>query len=323
MAKFRMQYLLPVLLAHTLPAFAWEAKPLREIAVYPERSAQAQVVSLNESRIAAELAARIVKLAVEPGQRIARGALIAQLDCRDYDLATERAVAVTQASDARAKLADLQHARALKLVAEGFISKEGLDMRSAERDAARADVAVNAATVKTARAAQAKCVLRAPFPAIVLERLAQEGEMAAPGMPLVSLLDTSHIEVRAEVQEADLAGLQSARQITFVNAEARYPLRLLRLSPARLKSSRLAEARLRFTAAAAAPGSSARVIWASPEMHISAELLARRQGKLGVFVATGKTARFHPLPNAQEGRPAKAEGLPADSRIVVRGQGEL
>lgn len=318
-----MRFLLPVMLLFTLPAHAWEAKPLREIAVFPERSAQAQVVSLNESKIAAELSARIVKLAVEPGQRIDRGTLIAQLDCRDYDLAVERAQAATKASEARARLADLQHARALKLATEGFISKDGMDIRGAERDTAGADVAVNTAALNTVRAAQARCVVRAPFPSIVLERLAQEGEIALPGTPLVSLLDSSRIEVRAEVQEADVAGLRTARQITFVNADTRYPLRLLRLSPARLKASRLAEARLRFTAAAAAPGSSARVIWASPDMHVPAELLARRQGRLGVFVATDKTARFHPLPNAQEGRPAKAEGLSADSRIVVRGMGEL
>jgi len=318
-----LRFSLWVLLMFALPAFAWEAKPLREIAVFPERSAQAQVVSLNESEIAAELSARIVKLAVEPGQRIARGALIAQLDCRDYDLAVQRAQAATQASEARARLADLQHARALKLVTEGFISKDGMDIRSAERDTAGADVAVNAAALNTARAAQARCVVRAPFPAIVLERLAQEGEIALPGTPLVSLLDSSRIEVRAEVQEADVVSLQAARQIVFVNGEARYPLRLLRLSPARLKASRLAEARLRFSAAAAAPGSSARVVWASPDMHVPAELLARRQGRLGVFVAAEKTPRFHALPNAQEGRPAKAEGLSADSRIVVRGQGAL
>jgi RND family efflux transporter MFP subunit len=209
-----MKFLLPVLLAHALPAFAWEAKPLREIAVYPERSAQAQVVSLNESRIAAELSARIVKLAVEPGQRIARGALIAQLDCRDYDLATERAQAAKAASQARAKLADLQYARAQKLTAEGFISRDGMDSRAAELDSARADVAVNAAALKTTRSAQAKCSVRAPFPAIVLERLAQEGEMATPGTPLASLIDTSRIEVKAEVQAADAAGLKLASQIS-------------------------------------------------------------------------------------------------------------
>jgi RND family efflux transporter MFP subunit len=312
-----------VLLAFALPALAWEAKPLREIAVFPERSAQAQVVSLNESKVAAEISARIINLAAEPGQQLARGALIAQLDCHDYDLASERAEAAKKASEARARLADLQHARAQKLAADGFISKDGMDIRSAELEASRAEVAVNAAALKTARAAQAKCVVRAPFPAIVLERLAQEGEIALPGAPLVSLLDSSRIEVRAEVQEADVAGLKSARQIAFLDADTRYPLRLLRLSPARLKASRLTEARLRFTSAAAAPGSSARVVWANPEMHLPAALLVRRQSRLGVFVASDQSVRFHPLPNAQEGRPAKAEGLLGDSRIVVRGSGQL
>jgi RND family efflux transporter MFP subunit len=317
-----MSLLMPLLML-ALPAHAWEAKPLREIAVYPERSAQAQVVSLNESRIAAELTARIVKLAVEPGQRIARGALIAQLDCRDYGLATERAEAAKAASQARARLADLQYVRARKLTTEGFISREALDSRAAELDSARADVAVNAAAVKTTRSAQSKCRVRAPFPAIVLERLAQEGEMATPGTALASLIDTSRIEVKAEVQAADAVSLKTAGNIVLVTGEGRFGVRLARLSPALVKNSRLAEARLRFTGKAAAPGASGRIVWASPEMHVAAALLARRQGKLGVFVASDKTTRFHPLPNAQEGRPAKAEGLQADSRIVVRGQGTL
>ena len=315
--------LLPILLLFALPVMAWEALPLREVAVYPERSAQAQVVSLNESKVAAELSARIVSLAVEPGQRIARGALIAKLDCRDFDLASERASAAKAASEARARLAELQYERTRKLAAEGFVSHEALDGRAAEQDAARADVAVNAASLKTARAAQTKCVVRAPFPAIVQERLAQEGEMAQAGAPLVSLLDTSRIEVRAEVQADDAAGLQTAGRIEFVGNAGRYPLRLIRLSPAVQKGSRMVEARLRFIKTAAAPGSSARVLWASPELHVPANLLARRQGRLGVFVATDRNARFHALPDAQEGRPAKATGLRPDSRIVVRGLGEL
>jgi RND family efflux transporter MFP subunit len=322
MRAFLLPLLIPLLLL-ALPAFAWEAKPLREIAVFPERSAQAQVVSLNESRIAAELTARIVKLAVEPGQRIARGALIAQLDCRDYDLATERAEAAKAASLARARLADLQYVRAQKLTAEGFISREALDSRAAELDSARADVAVNAAAVKTNRSAQSKCSVRAPFPAIVLERLAQEGEIATPGAALASLIDTSRIEIKAEVQAADAAGLKTARKIDLVTGEGRFGVRLVRLSPALVKNSRLAEARLRFTSNAAAPGASGRIVWASPEMHVAAPLLVRRQGKLGVFVASDKAARFHPLPNAQEGRPAKAEGLQPNSRVVVSGQGTL
>lgn len=317
----RHQVLLLALAAQS--ALAWEAKPLREIAVYPERSAQAQVVSLNESKLAAELAARIVRLAVEPGQRIARGALVAELDCRDFQLAAERAEAGRNASEAHARLAELQHARTLKLATEGFVSKDALDSQRAGLDASRADVAVNVAALKTAQAALAKCRVRAPFPAIVLERLAQEGEMAMPGTPLVSLLDTSRIELRAEVQQADAGSLKSARKINLVTHEGRYPLRLVRLSPALLKASRMVEARLRFKAAGAPAGSSARILWTSPEMHVPARFLAQRQGKLGVFVVGNSEPRFHSLPEAQEGRPALAAGLTPESRIVVHGSGEL
>jgi RND family efflux transporter MFP subunit len=320
-----MHRLALLLMLIALPAHAWEAQPLQSIAEYPQRTAQAQVVSLNESKVATELTARVVKLAVEPGQRITRGGLIAQLDCRDYELASERAAAALSAAEARARLAELQLGRTQKLAAEGFVSQGALDAHAAERDSARAEVGVNAAALKTTRATQAKCTVRAPFPAIVLERLAQEGEMATAGAPLASLLDTSHIEVRAEIQEADIATLPRARNLALVTAAGRYPLKLTRVSPALGKTSRLAEARLRFSGKVAAPGASGRVVWASPEMHVPAALLVRRQGQLGVFVAdtANNKLRFLPMPHAQEGRPALATGLRADSRIVVCGSGEL
>lgn len=306
-----------------LPAHAWEAKTLQEIALYPARSAQAQVVSLNESRLAAEIPGRITSLPLEPGQRVARGALVARLDCSDHDLTVERARAAVQASEARARLAALQFERARKLATENFLSRDALDTRAAEQDAARAEVAVNAASLKTAEATRRKCAIHAPFPAIVMERLAQEGELAAPGTPLVSLLDTSRIEVKAEVQEADAAGLQRVGKAEFVNPGGRWPLRLVRLSPAVGKTSRLLEARLRFTGPAAASGSNGQVVWSTPEPHVPASVVVRRNGGLGVFLASGKSTRFHPLPAAQEGRPARAEGLRGTDRIVISGQGAL
>ncbi|MDP2430433.1 MAG: efflux RND transporter periplasmic adaptor subunit [Pseudomonadota bacterium] len=312
-----------VLLLTALPALAWEAKPLREIAVHPERRAQAQVVSLNESRLAAEIAARVVELPLEPGQRVARGALVARLDCGNYDLAAERARAALRASEAKAKLAALQFERARKLAAENFVSREALDVQAAEQEASRAEVAVNGASVKTAEADRGKCRVYAPFPGIVVERLSQVGEMAAPGTPLLSLLDTSRIEVRAEVQQADAAGLHRAGRAEFVSLAGRWPVKLKRLSPAVAKTSRLVEARLRFTGAAAAPGGSGQIVWRSPQRHVPPQFVVRRNDGLGVFLVEGNTPRFHVLTEAQEGRPALAEGLRADSRIAVQGLGEL
>lgn len=306
-----------------LPAHAWDAQALKDIALYPERRAQAQVVSLNESRIAAELSARILSLPVEPGMNLPRGALLARLDCTDYDLATERAQAAVAAAEARARLAALQYERAGKLAADHFVSPDALDARAAELESARAEAAVNAATLKTARAQQKKCELRAPFPAVVIERLGQEGEMASPGAPLLSLLDTSRLEVKAEVQGGDAAGLKQAARAEFLEPGGRWPLRVKRVSPALNKSTRLVEARLTFSGHTAAAGASGQLLWRAPEVHIPAAFVVRRAAGLGVYVAEGKDARFHLLPEAQEGRPAQAAGLKLESRIVTRGLGEL
>lgn len=306
-----------------LPAQAWEAKPLADIAVYPTRSAQAQVVSLNESQVAAEISAIIKRLPPEPGQTLAKGAVLAELDCRDYQLATESAQAALAATEAQARLAEQQHRRAVQLAQEKFISKDLLDTRTTELDAARANVAVNRAAAKTAQRQEGKCVVRAPFPAVVVERLAQVGEMATPGTPLVKLLDRSRIQVKAEVQEGDVAGLAQAKSINFVSPAGDVPLKLLRISPAQARSTRLSEARLAFKSRPAAAGTSGQVQWATPQPHIPSNLVVRRNGRLGVFVSEGDTPRFVPLPEAQEGRPAPANGLGKNSSIVVNGTGEL
>jgi hypothetical protein len=96
------------------------------------------VVSLNESKIAAELTARIVKLAVEPGQRIAprrvdRATRLPRLRPRG-----ERAQAATKAAKHAPGWPIAACARA-KLVRR--LHQQGwLDIRAAERDTARADV---------------------------------------------------------------------------------------------------------------------------------------------------------------------------------------
>lgn len=313
--------LLPALPARSAPA--WEAKPLREVAVLPERTAQAQVVSLNTTRLTAEIATPIQALPVEPGQVVKRGAVLARLDCRDHEIAARRAESQLEASSARARLATLQLERAQQLLKEDFISRDLLDSRQAEHDAARAAVAVDRAALEAARRQVEKCVVRAPFPAIVTERLGQVGEMASPGSPLVALIDTSRIEVRAEVQAADAGSLMTARDVRFSLDGAAYPLRLARLSPAIDPASRLRQARLRFSARPAPVGASGRLVWRDTALHLPPELLVRRGGQLGVFTETGGRPRFHPLPAAQEGRPARAEGLTVDSRVVVRGQGAL
>lgn len=300
----------------------YEAQPLSAIQIFPERSASAQVVSLNESRVAAEISARIVSINVEPGQVIKKNAVIAQLDCADYNIATERALAALQVSEANAKLAKVQLTRSQKLAEQKFISPSGLDTQIAQTEAAQAEVAVSQAAVKTARNNQSKCQIRAPFPAIVMERVAQVGEIIAPGGTIVLLRDTSTLEIKAEIQEKD-AALEGVDTFEFVTAGGRYPLRLVRLSPAVSKTTRLLEARFKFSDDSAASGSSGRLVWLSKIPHLPTEIVVRRNGKLGIFVIQQNQPKFLALPNAEEGRPIAVPDLPVGTLIVTKGYATL
>lgn len=294
-------------------------KPLAEVAIYPERDAAAQVVSLNESRIAAEIAGRIEAVPVEVGQRIERGALIARIDCRDHDLARARAAAVLTAARSRLALADQQLARARELQAQGFFAEEALAARITEVEVLRADAAQAEAQLGAAARAVGKCVVRAPFAAIVRERLGRVGELAAPGTPLAALVDLERIEVAALVQTKDTRSLELATEVRFLGPGGAVPLVLERVSPVIDPQTRAVEARLRFVGRGAAPGASGRIAWRDADAHVPPELVVRRNGRLGVFVDDAGTARFHVLPEAQEGRPARVD-VPPSTAIVVKGQ---
>lgn len=293
-------------------------KLFKEVALYPERSAQAQVVSLNDAKLAAEISARIAALPVQVGQRIARGAVVARLDCTDHEIALREAEARAESARARLKLAEQQLTRSHELAEAKFISGDALDIRATEVSVVRADAQSAQARLDAARRDVGKCTIRAPFPAIVTQRIGQVGELAAPGSPVVALLDVSRIEVSAQTQTQDAASLKAAKNILFVSQNESHALKLLRISSALSPSARTREARLGFVAAHAAPGSSGEIRWRDTRAHLPADLLVMRGGKPGVFAVREGRARFVALPDAVEGRPALAN-LPADARIVVRG----
>lgn len=290
-----------------------------EVALYPERDAPAAAVSENESRIAAEIAATIQTIPVRVGQTVPKGAVVARLDCRDYELAVQKAQAAHDSARARAALAQSQLARARELKGQNFISAEALSQRETESAVQQAEVKLARAQLDTARHSRQKCTLRAPFPAIVKARQGQVGELASPGTPLLTLVDASGTEISAQVQLKDVASLKAAKEVRFMGLDQPYPARLLRVSPAVNRDARNVEARLAFAGDAAAPGTDGRIVWREHRPHLPDELLLRREGRLGIFILEGSKARFVALPQAQEGRPVAAD-LSPQTRIVVEGR---
>lgn len=305
--------------ATAAPPAAVKTRLLAEVAIHPVREASAQVVSLNLAKLPAELSARVERIAVEPGQRIAKGAVIAELDCADSRIAAQRAQAALDSAQARLKLAQQQLQRSAELASRNFISSDALDARQTEVAVIAAEVRLNAAAQAAAQRDVGKCTVRSPYPAIVEARLAQVGEWAGPGTPLVQLWDVSRLQLAVQVQPADADTLPLAQPV-FASQGADYTVKLLRISPALNPASRTREARFTFPATLPAPGSHGVLRWRDPRAFVPADYLVRRNDSLGVFVVRDGRARFVPLPGAQEGRPADAGALPANAALVTDGR---
>jgi len=148
------------------------------------------------------------------------------------------------------------------------------------------------------------------------------GELAAPGTPLVALVDMSHLEVSVDLQQKDVVSLQQARAIHFETQGRRFALKLLRVSPVVNLQSRSQEARFSFVKEAASPGLSGRVLWRDSQTHVAPEYVVSRNAQLGIFVLKDGVARFVPLPGAQEGRPAAAPYV-LETLVITAGHLEL
>lgn len=310
-------------------AVAVTARPVRSVQIYPLREAPAATVARNESRLGAELAARIAAIPVEVGQTVPSGAVVVQLDAADAQLALAQADAALASARARLALADSQLERARNLQRQQFISAEALTQRETELAVVRAEVLSVEASQRVARRALDKTRIRAPFRGVVLERPGQVGEIAQPGAPLVVLKDAAVPEVSADIPAAYARDFVPAATFEFVSSTGRYPLRLLRLSPAVRTGTRTQEARLAFAQAdaAAAAGTEGRLAWRASVPHLPAETIVQRGAAgavpvLGVFVVEGLRARFVPIAGAQAGRPAPSPLAP-DARVVVGGQAAL
>ena len=183
----------------------------------------------------------------------------------------------------------------------------------------QADLRAQEEMAKQASLSRERCEIRAPFHAVVTERLAGVGASAVPGTPLVHLVQLDQVEVSARVRPDTLDEGFGALNLYFSYLKRRYPLQLLRVLPVVDPGSRTVELRLGFTAEPAPPGASGRVHWQSAHPHLPADLLVRREGRLGVFLFNDNLSHLHPLLGALEGQPARSD-LPEDARIVVQGR---
>jgi RND family efflux transporter MFP subunit len=295
---------------------------LGDLLIDRELRAPATVVSANHAVVTSQVTALIDEVLVDVGADVKRGSVLVRLDDDNSKLALNQARASLKALNAQIEQAELRLKKAEDLLDKKFISDEELIDRRTNLAVLEAKRLIQLASIRVAELDVARTTITAPFDAAVVGRQAQVGSLAMPGTPLMTLVQTDGREVDVELDPRYSSDLQLAAEPRFVSQDQVWPLKLERLSSVIDPDSRIQRARFSFIGTPARIGTSGELVWLQAEGLVPVPIIVQRNGVLGVFIANSKVARFVPLQNAQEGRPARAN-LPPDTLLIVRGQSRL
>lgn len=145
------------------------------------------VEPVKQSTVSAQASGRIVQLAVVAGDRVRSGQLLAIIDDRESQAGLQRSTAQVAQADAELRNAQANERRTRELQAKGFVSSAALDTAQASLKAAQAGLEQAAAGQKQSALAQGFTRVTAPYDGWVRETLAQAGDLAVPGKPILTL----------------------------------------------------------------------------------------------------------------------------------------
>ncbi len=161
----------------------------------------ADLAPAHRGVLAAEVPGVVERMPVDVGDRVARGTLIAAIDTRTLEQRVAEAEALAHQADVQAQRA------------EALIEKHSITQSQYVDAVTGREVA--AARLASARLDLGKSQLRAPWAGEIAAKRAEVGDYVVPGQPVVELVDSATLTVRAMAPAADVPHLRVGAPVTI------------------------------------------------------------------------------------------------------------
>jgi len=199
------------------------------------------VEAKKEAVLSAKITGAITAFRVDEGSFVKKGDVLLTIDAADISAKRQEALQVkaegqaalreadAEMDETKAALdnADINYERISNLYKEQAVTKKELDDMSAQHKMAEAKVEQVAARRKQveAKIAQAEAginqadtilgysVIRSPINGVVSAKMANTGEMASPGRPLLKVMDGSDLRLVATVKESYAAAIKKGNTV--------------------------------------------------------------------------------------------------------------
>ncbi len=174
--------------------------------------------------ILSKLPGMLSRVAVDIGDRVRAGQVVAELDARELEAQVDAAAAAVNVAEAGLEAAEaalanamLEHDRARNLFERGALPRQRLDAAdtarraaAAQRDLATATIAQAQATLRRAREVRRDATLTSPGDGVIVERNYDAGSLVSPGeKPVVVVADLRVMTLEAGVSELEAGRLRT------------------------------------------------------------------------------------------------------------------
>ncbi len=208
-----------------------------------EPSFSGVVAARVQSDLGFRVPGKILERLVDAGQTVKRGQALMRIDPTDLRLATHARDEAVAAATARARQTAEDEARYRDLVAAGAVSASAYDKIKAAADSARAELKAAQAQADVARNETGYSVLLADADGVVVETLAEPGQVVSAGQVVVRVAHAGRREALIALPENLRPAIGSAGRATLYGSGLSGAAKLRQLSDAANPQTRTFEAR--------------------------------------------------------------------------------
>ncbi|OIP50486.1 MAG: efflux transporter periplasmic adaptor subunit [Flavobacteriaceae bacterium CG2_30_34_30] len=199
--------------ATQLPAILVQVNEVSESTTSQYISASGTVEAENSATLSTRMMGFVNKVHVKTGQEVRDGQLVVSINNTDLQAKKAQAEAGVLQAAAGFNNAKKDYDRFVNLFQQQSATQKELDDMTSRFEMAKAGLEGAKQVKKEVLAQFSYANITAPFSGIVTNTFVKEGDMANPGMPLLSVEGISKLQVKAMVSEGNITAIKNGMPV--------------------------------------------------------------------------------------------------------------
>ncbi|WP_456388714.1 efflux RND transporter periplasmic adaptor subunit [Profundibacter sp.] len=171
-------------------------------------STPGSVASDERVEVSSRTTGYIQRISVHEGDVVSKGGILVEIDPTDIEGAINRGQATLSSAQTALKDAEQDVVRLAGLLEKGVVSNETVRKANVGRDVAQAHLAEAQAALDTALAGRRYTTIVSPIDGIAVARQKQVGDLATPGVPILTIESRTDLLFKTSVSESRIGSVR-------------------------------------------------------------------------------------------------------------------